>query len=50
MSDYRKLEALSAFEAGDVKRSISAHMLAPGKGAHDEPTLQQGYASYIIAF
>jgi hypothetical protein len=39
----RKVEAVSAFESGDIARSITAHLLPPEIVAHEEPTLAQGY-------
>ena len=44
VAQIRNLEALSAFESGDVTRSMAAHLLSPVPGSHDEPTLAQGYA------
>jgi|LauGreDrversion4_2_1035121.scaffolds.fasta_scaffold554252_1 VIT1/CCC1 family predicted Fe2+/Mn2+ transporter len=38
----RRDEVYAAFESGDVKRSISAHLLDPAQYQHDEPTLAQG--------
>jgi DNA damage-binding protein 1 len=38
----RKDEVYAAFESGDIKRSMSAHLLNPTTGEHAEPTLAQG--------
>jgi DNA damage-binding protein 1 len=45
----RKQEAIAAFQAGDIERSISAHLLPPLPQAHEEPTLSQGrYAKPFV--
>ena len=41
-SRARRDEVYAAFESGDVKRSISAHLLDPVQFQHEEPTLSQG--------
>ena len=46
---YRKQEAIASFKAGDVERSISAHLLPPMPQPHEEPTLAQGkYAKPFV--
>lgn len=45
----RKREAIAAFEAGDLERSLSAHLLSPVPHPHEEPTLAQGrYAKPFV--
>lgn len=45
----RKEEAIAAFKAGDIERSMSAHLLPPVPQSHDEPTLAQGrYAKPFV--
>lgn len=45
----RSREARAAFEAGDLERSMSAHLLPPIPTTHEEPTLTQGrYAKPFV--
>ena len=47
--NQRKKDAVSAFEAGDIEKSMNAHLLPAVPGAHDEPTLAQGrYAKPFV--
>ena len=45
----RKKEAVNAFQAGDIERSMSAHLLPAVPLVHEEPTLSQGrYAKPFV--
>lgn len=45
----RAKEARTAFETGDLERSMSAHLLPPIPTTHEEPTLTQGrYAKPFV--